>query len=99
MSGVFPILKEGGLTLHQINYRKRSEKEYLAWLRKYAESKGLDPAKFMASWQQADEMKKEMILRCNVLNIPLEVLEKMGFQPYASYRLDVEDNLTIVLGK
>jgi SAM-dependent methyltransferase len=99
MKGVYDALKTGGITLHQINYRKMPEEKYFETVDRFCAKNGQDPARFRTIWSEMVAEQKEIILRRNILNISLEHLEELGFKPFTQYRLDAHENLTITLGK
>lgn len=97
MKAVHKNLKQGGLTVHSIEYYRLSEEEYFRFVEKSA---GKEHAERMKEhWKTTDEETKEIALHKNVLNISMEHLEELGFKPLTGYRLDPNQFLTISLSK
>ncbi len=99
MRGVYTALRNGGLTAHQIEYRKTPEKKYLAMVEQFCKARGSDFERMKTIFSKLDDEQKEYMLRKNVLNISMEHLQDLGYNPFTSYRLDVDEFLTITLGK
>jgi hypothetical protein len=99
MQGVYSALKDGGLTMHQIEYRRTPEEKYLATAKQAAEGAGMDFGRMMQVWSAMNDEQKEFLLRKNILNTSIDELQDMGFRPLTSYRLDMEEFLTITLRK
>ena len=97
MKAVHKNLKQGGLTVHSIEYYRQSEEEYFKLIEKSA---GKETSERMKEhWKTTDEETKEIALHKNVLNISMEHLEELGFKPLTGYRLDPNQFLTISLSK
>jgi SAM-dependent methyltransferase len=99
MIGVHSVLRENGFTVHQIEYKKTSEERYLSMVEKFCKSQGNDFEIMRNLFSRLNDEQKEYLLRRNILNISSEHLEELGFKPFTSYRLDVDEFLTISLGK
>ena len=99
MQGVYTALRNGGLTAHQIEYRKTSEEKYLAVMEQFCKAEGNDFERMRTTFSRLNDEQKEYLLRKNLLNISLEQLQDLGYKPFTSYRLDVDEFLTITLGK
>lgn len=96
MEKAYSRLKKKGLSIHQIDYFKRNEEEYLRDLEEVISSKKVI-TQIKKSWENIEN--KELILRNNILNVGLDSLTKMGYKLLTNYKLDIEDKLTITLEK
>lgn len=99
MEQVYSSLKDRGLTLHQINYGRSSEQDYLEHVAKFCGEGKLDYNKFKREFESLGTEEKEMLLRRNIFNIGPASLDKIGFTPLTSYLFDVQEFLSIALTK
>ena len=99
MEQVYASLKDGGLTLHQINYKRSSEQKYFEQVAKLCDEKKLDFERFKREFTSLGTEEKEMLLRRNIFNIGPASLDKIGFKPLTSYVFDVQQYLSIALTK
>lgn len=99
MQSAFDVLRNGGLSIHQIDYKKASEEQYLGFVAKYAEKHKMDAEKVRKTFQMLPPEQKEIILRRNIFNISPQSLERIGYTPLTGFRLDAEDNLSLTLQK
>lgn len=95
MKGVFDVSAKGALHVHQVDYGKHSEEEYLSKISRLPDSEHIDPDNVLRTWSKLDDEEKDYLLRKNILNISLEDLAQIGFQPYTSYRIDLDGFLTV----
>jgi len=96
MKQAYSRMKEKGISIHQIDYIRRSEEEYLQNIEELITSKKTI-SQIKKEWEQIEE--KDVVLRKNILNISLESLSKIGYTTLTNYKLDLEDKLTITLGR
>jgi 2-polyprenyl-3-methyl-5-hydroxy-6-metoxy-1,4-benzoquinol methylase len=96
MKQAYSRMKDKGISIHQIDYAKRSEEEYIQNVEEVVNSKNI-LSQIKKNWEKIEN--KDLVLRKNILNISLNSLSNIGYTPLTNYRLDLEDKLTITLGK